>query len=124
MYLEDKKFEKPSSEKEALQNIMLLSGKKNTVLTGVTICDLYVNQEINFFDKTDVYFSKIRKEDALWYVKNDKNILCRSGYSLIGGKAGIFVDKIVGDYYNIMGMPVGKLCKKLNGLGYKLDDFR
>ena len=113
MYLEDKKFEKPSSEKEALQNIMLLSGKKNTVLTGVTI-----------FDKTDVYFSKIRKEDALWYVKNDKNILCRSGYSLIGGKAGIFVDKIVGDYYNIMGMPVGKLCKRLNGLGYKLDDFR
>ncbi len=122
--LENKKFGKPKSKEEAFENIKLFSGKMNYVLTGVTVKDLYRNREITFFDRTDVYFKNISEEDIHWYVENDEYILERAGYSYADGKAAIFADKIVGDYYNIIGMPIAKLYTNLNKLGYSVSDFK
>ena len=55
--------------------------------------------------------------------ENEKYLLNRAGYS-IAGKTSIFIDKIVGDYYNILGMPISKLYSKLNELGYSISDFK
>lgn len=41
----------------------------------------------------------------------------------MAGKTSIFVDKIEGDYYNILGLPISRLYSKLNELGYKISDF-
>ena len=99
-----------------------MSGKVNYAITGVTIKDLYKNKELSFTDTTEVYFKNVTDDDILWYVENEKNLLNRAGYSIYG-KTSIFVDKIIGDYYNILGMPVSKLYSKLNELGYKISDF-
>ena len=88
----------------------------------VTIKDLYQNKEISFTDITEVYFKNVSEKDIAWYVENEKYLLNRAGYS-IAGKASIFVDKIEGDYYNILGMPISKLYSKLNELGYSISDF-
>ena len=64
----------------------------------------------------------VTDDDISWYVENEKYLLNRAGYS-IAGKTSIFVDKIVGDYYNILGMPISKLYSKLNELGYNISDF-
>lgn len=122
IYMDNKKFEKPKSKKEGFENIKKMSGKVNYAVTGVTIKDLYQNKEISFTDITEVYFKNVSDKDIAWYVENEKYLLNRAGYS-IAGKTSIFVDKIVGDYYNILGMPISKLYSKLNELGYTISDF-
>lgn len=121
-YMNNKKFEKPKSKEQAFDFMKEMSGKVNYALTGVTIKDLYKNQEISFVDSTEVHFKEMTDEDISWYVENQEYILERAGYS-IAGKTSLFVDKIVGDYYNIVGLPVAKLYTKLNELGYKISDF-
>lgn len=122
IYMDNKKFEKPKSKEEAFENIKKMSGRVNYAITGVTIKDLYQNKEISFADTTEVYLKKISDKDISWYVENEKYLLNRAGYS-IGGKTAVFVDKIIGDYYNILGMPLGKLYSYLNKLGYSISDF-
>lgn len=122
IYMDNKKFEKPKSKEEGFENIKKMSGNVNYAITGVTIKDLYQNKEISFTDITEVYFKNVSDKDIAWYVENEKYLLNRAGYS-IAGKTSIFVDKIVGDYYNILGMPISKLYSKLNELGYSISDF-
>ncbi|MBR6034264.1 MAG: septum formation protein Maf [Clostridia bacterium] len=122
IYMDGKKFEKPKSKYEAFENIKKMSGKSTFALTGVTIIDLYKNEEISFVDETEVHFKEVSETDITWYVENQEYILERAGYSL-KGKASLFVDKLVGDYYNVLGMPVGMLYSKLNELGYSMRDF-
>ena len=122
IYMDNKKFEKPKSKEESFENIKKMSGKVNYAVTGVTIKDLYQNKEISFTDITKVYFKNVSDNDITWYVENEKYLLNRAGYS-IAGKTSIFVDKIEGDYYNILGMPISKLYSKLNELGYSISDF-
>lgn len=122
IYMDNKKFEKPKTKEEGFENIKKMSGKVNYAITGVTIKDLYQNKEISFTDVTEVYFKNVSDKDIAWYVENEKYLLNRAGYS-IAGKTSIFVDKIVGDYYNILGMPISKLYSKLNELGYSISDF-
>ena len=122
IYMDNKKFEKPKTKEEGFENIKKMSGKVNYAITGVTIKDFYQNKEISFTDVTEVYFKSVSDKDIAWYVENEKYLLNRAGYS-IAGKTSIFVDKIVGDYYNILGMPISKLYSKLNELGYSISDF-
>ena len=122
IYMDNKKFEKPKTKEEGFENIKKMGGKVNYAITGVTIKDLYQNKEISFTDVTEVYFKSVSDKDIAWYVENEKYLLNRAGYS-IAGKTSIFVDKIVGDYYNILGMPISKLYSKLNELGYSISDF-
>jgi septum formation protein len=122
IYMDNKRFEKPKSKEEGFDNIKKMSGKVNYAITGVTIKDLYQNKEISFTDITEVYFKNVSDKDIDWYVENEKYLLNRAGYS-IAGKTSIFIDKLVGDYYNILGMPISKLYSKLNELGYTISNF-
>ena len=122
IYMDNEKFEKPKSKKEAFEFIKKMSGQVTYGVTGVTIKDLYQNKEITFVDITEVHFKQISDNDILWYIDNEKNLLSIAGYAL-GGKASLFVDKIVGDFYNVLGLPISKLYSKLTELGYSISDF-
>lgn len=117
-----KRIGKPKDKIEAKQILYALSGKINYALTGVTIIDLYQNKTISFCEKTKVYFDKLSEEEIEWYINNENHILERAGYSL-AGKTAIFIPKIDGDYYNVLGMPICRLYKELAKLGYKINDF-
>lgn len=73
------------------------------------------------FDKRKVVFF-YKNDEIEWYIENEQYIFERCGY-LIAGKSAIYISKINGDYYNILGMPISKVYKELNKLGYKLSDF-
>lgn len=122
IYMNNKKFEKPKSKEEAFEFMKQMSGHVTYGVTGVTIKDLYQNKEISFSDTTEVLLKDFTDDDILWYVENEKDLLSKAGYAL-GGKASIFIDKIVGDFYNVLGLPIGKLYSKLNELGYSISDF-
>ncbi len=122
IYIDDKKLEKPKTKEQAKIMLKALSGRINYAVTGVTIIDLYQNKKITLNEVTQVYFDKLSDEEIDWYIENEQYIFERCGYS-IAGKSAIYIPKINGDYYNILGMPISRVYKELNKLGYKLSDF-
>lgn len=122
IYMNGKIYEKPKSKEEAYQNLKEMSGKITYAVTGVTIKDLYKNEEICFADVAEVHLKEIDDEDIKWYVENEKDILNRCGYAILG-KASIFLKKVNGDYNTLFGISPSKMYDKLKELGYKISDF-
>ncbi len=122
IYFNNKKYEKPKSKEGAYNNLKELSGNKNTAYTGITIIDLYKNKTITFSSKVNVYFKNILDEEIKWYVNNEKKIFKCCGYAPFG-KASIFIDRIDGDYYTLLGISPSILFEKLKELGYSINDF-
>lgn len=122
IYMNGKIYEKPKSKEEAYQNLKEMSGKITYAVTGVTIKDLYKNEEICFADIAEVHLKEIDDEDIKWYVENEKDILNRCGYAMLG-KASIFLKKVNGDYNTLFGISPIKMYDKLKELGYKISDF-
>lgn len=122
IYKDSKIYQKPKSIEEAMENLREFSNCKNQGITGVTIIDMSNRRNVTFSYVTDVYFKRICEEDIKWYVKHEKDLLKKAGYSL-EGTISLFVEKIEGDFYNVLGLPLGMLYTKLNELGYRLDDF-
>lgn len=123
IYKDGKKYEKPKTIEEAKNNLMELSGSKNQGITGVTIIDKKNGKSVTFSCITDVYFKEILEEDIDWYIQNEKDLLKKAGYSL-EGTMSLFLDKIDGDYYNVLGLPLGMLYTNINKLGYTLKDLK
>lgn len=122
IYIDDKKLEKPKTKESAKEMLKLLSGRVNYAVTGVTIIDKYQDKTITFNEVTEVYFDDMTEEEMDWYIDNEQFIFERCGYS-IAGKSAIYIPKINGDYYNILGMPISRVYKELHKLGYNLSDF-
>ena len=122
IYIDDKKLEKPKTKEQAKIMLRNLSGRVNYAVTGVTIIDLYQNKKVTLNEVTEVYFDELTEEEIDLYIENEQYIFERCGYS-IAGKSAIYIPQINGDYYNILGMPISRVYKELNKLGYKLSDF-
>lgn len=122
IYIDNKKLEKSKTKESAKEMLKLLSGRVNYAVTGVTIVDKYQDKIITFNEVTEVYFDDMSDEEMDWYIENEQFIFERCGYS-IAGKSAIYIPKINGDYYNILGMPISRVYKELHRLGYNLSDF-
>lgn len=122
IYKDGKRYEKPRTVKEAIDNLKELSESKNQGITGVTIIDKSNGNTKTFSCVTDVYFKEITEEDIIWYVNHEKDILKKAGYSL-EGTMSLFVERLEGDYYNVLGLPLGMLYSKINEMGYSLKDL-
>lgn len=120
--IDGKKLEKPKTREESKEMLKNLSGRINYAVTGVTIIDLYKNKKMTFNEVTEVFFDELSDEEIEWYIENEEYIFERCGYS-IAGKSSIYIPKINGDYYNILGMPISRVYKELRKLGYQLTDF-
>ena len=96
----------PPDESAAYDMLQTLSGKKHRVMTGVTL--LYQGEALTFCSKTDVYFRSLEEEEIWDYIRSGEPFDKAGGYG-IQGKAAIFVKKIDGDFYNVMGLPVTDL---------------
>lgn len=116
-------YEKPKSKEEAYNNLKQFSNNKNTVITGITIFDLYKNKTITFSESTDVYLKDIPDEDIKWYIDNEEKVLKVCGYAPLG-KASLFIKKIDGDFYNLIGLPISRTFEEVKKLGYSLDDIK
>ncbi|MCX7653157.1 MAG: Maf family protein [Fervidobacterium sp.] len=101
---------KPANESEAFDMLSKISGKWHRVYTGV--CLLVDNEEISFYEVTKVKFRKMEKAEIEYYVRT-KEPLDKAGAYGIQGLGGVFVEKIIGDYTNVVGLPLPKLWKIL-----------
>lgn len=100
---------KPSSTKNAIEMLQLLSNKMHQVITGVVIINQVNNQIIQFSETTNVYFNKLKKNQINDYV-NKGNPFDKAGSYAIQEWIGLVgINKIEGDYYNVMGLPIQKI---------------
>ena len=121
-YMNGEKFEKPKSREEAFQNIKKLSGNVNVAVTGVTMIDLYTQNQVTFYDEAKVYFNSMTDDEINWYIDHEENVYTSAGYS-IETKASLFISKIEGDYKTIVGLPVCMIYEQLKKWGYGVQDF-
>ncbi len=122
IYKDGKKYEKPKTIEEAMSNMKEFSGSVNQGITGVTLYDTKNKRSVTFSCITNVYLNEISDDDIKWYVEHEEDLLKKAGYSL-EGIMSLFVKRIDGDYYNVLGLPLGMIYSKINELGYSLKDF-
>ena len=101
---------KPADEADACRMLSLLSGRCHQVMTGVTV--LQDNVCHSFTEVTDVYFRPLSQEEIHRYIRTGEPMDKAGAYGIQGG-AGLFVEKIAGDYYNVVGLPICKLSQVL-----------
>lgn len=101
---------KPNDEKDAFNMLKKLSGKWHKVFTGV--CVKINKEEVTFYEVTKVKFKELSDKEIIYYI-NTKEPLDKAGAYGIQGLGSVFVEKIVGDYTNVVGLPLPKLWKIL-----------
>jgi len=110
---EGKVLGKPHSEKEAVQMLSLLSGRDHQVMTG---CTLLRGKEVRTFTEvTDLHFRPLSSKEIEHYVASGEPMDKAGAYGIQGG-AALFCERMVGDYYNVMGLPVCRLWQELAAL--------
>ena len=101
---------KPRSEAEAADMLQLLSGRDHQVMTGCTI--LRDETCETFTEVTDLHFRPLRRSEIDRYVASGEPMDKAGAYGIQGG-AALFCERMVGDYYNVMGLPVCRLGETL-----------
>ena len=101
---------KPHSEAEAVEMLTLLSGRDHQVMTGVTV--LQDENAETFTEITDIHFRPLSEKEILAYVATGEPMDKAGSYGIQGG-AALFCSHMVGDYYNVMGLPVCRLGEVL-----------
>ncbi len=101
---------KPVNRNEAFAMLSALSGKVHFVITGV--CLKCGKKSLSFTESTKVTFYELSEEEIHSYL-NRNEYKDKAGSYGIQGFGSLFVKEICGDYFNVVGLPVGKLNKKL-----------
>ena len=107
---EGKVLGKPRSEEEAVQMLQLLSGRDHQVMTGCTL--LRDDLCETFTEVTDLHFRPLTDGEIHRYVRSGEPMDKAGAYGIQGG-AALFCQRMVGDYYNVMGLPVCRLGQLL-----------
>jgi septum formation protein len=103
---------KPKNEIEAYDMLKLLSNKIHRVYSGIAIINTANNIMKSEAVFTEVKFSELSHEDIINYI-NSKEPLDKAGSYGIQGLGAIFVEKINGCYYNVVGLPLNRLNKMI-----------
>lgn len=113
-------FEKPTDQADAYRMIASLSGKKHDVLTAVALRT--AKEEKVFSVTTHVHFWELTEAEINAYIATTEPYDKAGGYG-IQGRAGIFVKKIEGDYFNVVGLPIAHVVRELRLLGFNVDHY-
>ena len=101
---------KPATAAEAVEMLTMLSGRDHQVMTGVTV--LRGAQAETFTEVTDLHFRELSLREIRRYVDSGEPMDKAGAYGIQGG-AALFCERMTGDYYNVMGLPVCRLGQVL-----------
>ncbi len=105
---------KPKDEADAHRMLAALQGRSHKVYTGVTLI-IQNNEKTNvhsFYDETEVYMYPMSDKEINYYVDTKEPMDKAGGYG-IQGKCAVFIEKIHGDYNNVVGLPIAKIYQEL-----------
>ncbi|MEL0239035.1 MAG: Maf family protein [Candidatus Neomarinimicrobiota bacterium] len=108
--IDDKILGKPKSYKESFEMLKSLSGKTHQVLTGVSLIHLNLGINFTFNEATDVSFCFLTDEEINKYIDKYQPYDKAGSYGIQDGFS-VYVEKINGCFYNVMGFPISRFHK-------------
>lgn len=119
VFLDDQRLGKPLDEADALRMLTALQGRRHLVCTGVT-----VRQGERFLtesEATEVFFRPASREELLGYIRTGEPMDKAGAYG-VQGKGALLVERLNGDFFNVMGLPVLRLSRMLGRFGISFFD--
>ena len=115
----DQRLGKPKTAERAKEMLEMLSGKEHDIVTGVTIIDADSGKQVSFHETTKVFMENLSPEIIDAYIKTGEPLDKAGSYALqeIGA---LLIEKIEGDFFNAMGLPLKRLVKELEDFGIKV----
>ncbi|MGB8458073.1 MAG: Maf family protein [Candidatus Acidiferrum sp.] len=113
-------FGKPRSTDDARHMLEQLSGRTHAVLTGVTLIRLPDAERRSFVESTFVHFAHLSAEEITRYLATGEPH-DKAGAYAIQGRAGRYIPRIEGDYFNVVGLPLSRVTQALADLGWSED---
>ena len=107
---------KPKTKENAKIMLQKLSGKTHLVMTGFTIIDTQTGKQVSKSVETKVFVTNIPEKDIDDYVALGEP-LDKAGAYAMQHRGGVFIEKIEGDYFNIVGLPMLPLVTELKNFG-------
>ena len=117
VFLDDERLGKPRDEADALRMLTALAGRRHTVCTGVTVRQ--GDKDKCFTVSTDVYFRPAAERELRAYVLSGEP-MDKAGSYAVQGLGALLVERIDGDFFNVMGLPVMPLSQALREFGIDL----
>lgn len=111
--LGDRVLGKPADENQAEEMLTALSGRDHQVMTGLTV--LRGRRALTATEITDIHFRPLSPGEIRRYIATGEPMDKAGAYGIQGG-AALFAEKMNGDYYNVMGLPVCRLWQMLREL--------
>lgn len=112
----EKVLGKPHTIEKAKEMLTALSGNYHSFITGFTLIDTDSGKKFSDSDETKVYFRKLTPEDIEGYLAKE-NALNNAGAYIIQSLGAVLVERIDGNYSNVMGLPVAKVAEALKDFG-------
>jgi len=110
---------KPRNEAEAKEMLKALNGTSHSVITGFSIVDKDNKKILTKSVETKIYLRKLTAKEIDAYVKS-KEPLDKAGAYAIQGLGSVIVEKIEGDYFNVIGLPLSALAESLKEFGVRI----
>lgn len=104
---------KPTNKIDAIKILSLLSRKVHTVYTGFCVFNQITNKLLLDYEKTEVEFRKLTKDEIVDYVAGGSPMDKAGAYGIQDDFGAVFVKRINGCYYNVVGLPLTKLYNAL-----------
>lgn len=104
---------KPKDKKDAVKILNTLSGNTHTVYTGFSIYNTVTKKTITDFEKTFVTFRDLSRNEIEDYIASGSPMDKAGAYGIQDDFGAVFVSKINGCYYNVVGLPLAKVYQSL-----------
>jgi septum formation protein len=111
--LKKKVIGKPTSKIDAINILSMLSGKVHTVYTGFCVLNQKTNKIFVDYERTEVEFRPLKKDEIVDYVEGGSPMDKAGAYGIQDDFGAVFVKRINGCYYNVVGLPLTKLYSVL-----------
>ncbi len=119
VFLDDRRLGKPADEADALAMLTALQGRRHTVCTGVTVRQ--GDWSLTESESTEVFFRPASEAELRGYIATGEPMDKAGAYG-IQGRGALLVEKIDGDFFNVMGLPVLHLSRMLAQFGVRFFD--
>ncbi len=111
-------YGKPTTEAEAQEMLASLSGKAHDVVTGLALMRMPRAELGVEHEETRVTFAQMSEQEIAAYIAT-REPFDKAGAYAIQGRGGVFVTRIEGCYFNVMGLPLARLYRMLREMGWE-----
>jgi septum formation protein len=111
---------KPADRDDAVRMLSLLSGRTHTVATGIALVDRPSERSVDAVELTQVTFRPLPRHEIETYVDGGSPMDKAGAYGIQDDYGAVFVTRIEGCFYNVMGLPLARLHMLLAGFRHQL----